>query len=429
VIAFLTLFLGLVYGPVAIELSAGAEVARIELFVDGRMAAALTPPWSANLDLGPEIAPHELVAVAFGRNGARLGEIRQWINRARPLAEAGFVLERDRTGRVAAARLVWHCLSGAVPKRFDVSLDGRPLAANDPSRIPIPSHAPEVSHILMADVVFPGGIAATAIASFGGRQQEESDRELTAYPVRISGGKEPPQASSADGWLEADGRPVSIVAVESGPPEVLFVLAGSAREDLERLRREDSWPWPWPRPRPLDPPKETRYRFVTTSAAIVPDAGGTSRLFHTSEELTPGDGPFLRLARSLVLETPPGPPTIAESVAVSALAATGRERRRAAVLLLGGGAVDGGSGDAARVRRYLSRLRVPLHVWRTSPGEVPAAVDWPGAVDASTIEAMARAFDALRADLAAQRILWVNGRLDPSRISLTGRATGFAEAR
>lgn len=428
-ITFLTLFLGLVYGPVTVELSAGADVARVELFVDGQKAADLAPPWAASLDLGSEIAPHELVAVAFGRNGTRLGEIRQWINRARPLAEAGFVLERDRTGRIAAARLVWHCLSSARPRRFDVSLDGRPLAATDPSRIPLPPHAPEVSHILMADVVFAGGITATAIASFGGRQQERSERELTAYPIRISGEKEPPTSTRDDGWLGVDGRPVSIVAVESGPPEVVFVLAGSAREDLERLRREDSWPWPWSRPRPLDLPRETRYRFVATTAAVVPDAGGASRLFHTSEELTPADGPFLRLARSLVLETPEGPSSIAESVAVSALAATGRERRRAAVLLLGGGAADEGSVDAARVRRYLARLRVPLHVWKTSPGAAPAAADWPGAVDASTIGAMGRAFEALRADLAAQRIAWVDGRFDPARISLTARAKGFAEAR
>ena len=69
-------------------------------------------------------------------------------------------------------------------------------------------------------------------------------------------------------------------------------------------------------------------------------------------------------------------------------------------------------------------------VWRPKvSGEVPAASDWPSVVDASTVEAMGLAFDALRRDLAAQRIVWLEGRHSPSAISLTSKATGVAEAR
>ena len=96
---------------------------------------------------------------------------------------------------------------------------------------------------------------------------------------------------------------------------------------------------------------------------------------------------------------------------------------------LGEGARDEGRYDADRVRRYLSRLRVPLHVWKTASGEVPAAADWPAAVDASTIGSMGRAFDALRKDLASQRIIWFEGRHAPSTISLTAKAKDVAEAR
>lgn len=429
VITFLTILLGLVHGPVSVALSAGPEVARVELLVDGAKAADLRPPWEARLDLGSEIAPHELVAVAYGTDGRRLGETRQWINRARPQAEASFALERNRDGRVVAARLVWRSISAPEPKSVAVTLDGYPIAAKDLSRIEVPPHAASVSHVLMADLVFPGGITATAVAGFGGQRREETEREMTPFPVRIPPKRELPKPFRLAGWFESAGAPLDVVAVESGPAEVHFVVAGAALKDLERLWRADMWPWPWPRSKPLDLPKETRYRFVATAPSVVTDAAGTNRLFSTSEEFTPVDGPFLRNGPGSLLREPASAPCIAESVAVSALETTVRERRRAIVLLLGEGARDEGRFDAARVRRYLSRLRVPLHVWKVSADEVAAVADWPAAVEASTIDAMGLAFDALRKDLASQRIVWLEGRHAPSTISLTSKATGVAEAR
>lgn len=429
VITFLTILLGLVHGPVSVALSAGPEVARVELLVDGAKAAELRPPWEAKLDLGSELAPHELVAVAFGADGRKLGEARQWVNRARPQAEASFALERDRDGRVVAARLVWRSITASEPTSVAVTFDGYPVAAKDLSRIEVPPHAASVSHVLTADLVFPGGLTATAVTGFGGQRRDETERELTPFPVRVPQKTELPKSFRLTGWFEAEGAPLDVVAVESGPAELHFVVAGASREDLRRLWREDMWPWPWPRARPLDLPKEARYRFVATAPTVATDAGGMIRLFSTSEEYTPLDGPFLQNGSSSLLREPASAPCIAESVAVSALETTVRERRRAIVLLLGEGARDEGRFDAARVRRYLSRLRVPLHVWKVSSGDIPAAADWPSAIDASTIETMGLAFDALRKDLATQRIVWLEGRHAPLTISLTAKATGVAEAR
>ena len=429
VITFLTILLGLLHGPVSVGLSAGPEVARVELLVDGTKTAELRAPWQANVDLGPELAPHELVAVAFASDGRKLGEARQWVNRARPQADAAFALEKDRAGRVVAARLVWRSVTASEPKSVAVTLDGYPIPAKDLSRVEIPPHAASVSHVLMADLVCPGGVTATAVAGFGGQRRDETERELTPFPVRVPPKTELPKPLRLAGWFESEGAPLQVVAVESGPAEVHFVVAGAARQDLERLWREDAWPWPWPRSRPLELPKEARYRFVATAPTVASDAGGITRLFSTSEEYTPVDGPFLRNGPSSLLREPASAPCIAESVAVSALETTVRERRRAIVLLLGEGARDEGRFDAARVRRYLSRLRVPLHVWKVSADEVAAAADWPAAVEASTIETMGLAFDALRKDLASQRIVWLEGRHAPSTISLTPKATGVAEAR
>jgi hypothetical protein len=429
VITFISIFLGLVSGPISIALSAPPEVTRIELHVDDAKVADLGPPWRASLDLGPELAPRELVAVAFGADGRRLGEARQWVNRARPQADAALALERSRDGRIHAARLVWKSVSGTPPSRVSVAFDGYPVDASDLSRIPVPPHAASVSHVLIADLTFPGGFTATAVAAFGGQRREETERELTPFPVRVRPKVELPAPEELGGWFEAGGRPLAVAGVESGPAEVLFVLAGAARQDLARLTREDAWPWPWPRAKPLELPKGTRYRFVATIPGVVDDAEEATRLFSTTEEYTPRDVAFMRAGSNALPQAPASAPSIAESVAVSALETTVRERRRAIVLLLGEGASDQGRFDAARVRRYLLRLRVPLHVWRTAPGEVPAAADWPEAVDASTVERIGDAFAALRMDLASQRIVWLEGRLSPSAISLTGRASGVAEAR
>lgn len=428
-IAFVTLFLGLVHGTVPLRLAAAEAVAVVEIYLDETKVDEIAPPFEATLDLGPEIVPREVVAVARGRDGRRLGEVRQWINRPRPGAEASFLLERDPHGRTTTARLLRRRISGAPLSAVRIFFDGLPLDAPDLERIPIPGHAPETAHFLLAEVDFADGVSTTAVASFGGVNRGSTEQELTGLLVRAVGPGPLPPLDRLAGWFEAEGRRLPVAAIEVGPAEVGFVLAGKARDDLARLDTEDEWRWPWPNPRPLDLPKGTRFRFTWTEPRTLSQTGEIVRLFPAIGEFTAKDGRLLRLGARAGLERPPEAPAIAEAVAVSAVASAGRERRRAVVLVLGEGATEMGRLDAARVRRYLSRLRVPLFVWRISKGAVPAAQDWPGAIDASTLPLLREAFHALRSELASQRIVWVEGRLEPSRIALTSRATAFAEAR
>lgn len=428
-IAFLTLFLGIATGVHTVALSASAEVARIELYVDGTRTVVPGPPWTTTIDLGGEIAPRELVAVAFDGKGARLGEAKQWVNRATSDAEAAFALERDRAGRVVAARLVWRCPSSPDPLAISVTFDGRPLEATNPDRIPIPSHSAGAHHVLLADLTFAGRITATAVTSFGGEKTDDTLRELSAVAVRVSPGARLPKAERMEGWFASEGRPLAVAAVEEGPAEVVFVLSGRIRQDLERLSAEDYFPWPWPRPRPLKLADGNRFLFMHTNPQVIAEARTVTRVFPVSSMYTPEDGSFLRLAQTAILNELPTPPQISDSVATAGLAATRRERRRAVVLLLGAEASDTGDLDAARARRYLARLRVPLHVWRLSPVESRAAGDWPGTVDASTIDGLGRAFEVLRDDLSTQRIVWVEGRLLPSAVEVTPKAAGILAAR
>ncbi len=428
-VAFVTLFLGIAFGMHSVELSAGAEVARIELYIDGTRAVELAPPWMATIDLGGEIAPHELVAVALDGTGQRLGEARQWINRGTSAAEAAFVLERDRAGQPTAARLVWRCLESPEPAAISVSFDGRPLEVVNPERFPLPVHAPGAAHVLLADLTFPGQITATAVASFGGTKTDDALQELTAVPVRISRGARLPKAEQMVGWFEAGGQTLRVAAVEEGPAEVVFVLAGSVREELRRLASEDSFPFPWPRPRPLELASRSRFHFMATVPQVIGGSRVPTLVYPSSDEFTPAKGSFLRLGKDVFLEEFEGVPRIAEAVAASGLAATWRERRRAVVLLLGPDERDESAFDAARARRYLSRIRVPLHVWRVSAEGIATHGDWPGALDASTIEGMGKAFGILRADLASQRVVWVERRLLPSAVGVTSEARGIVTVR
>ena len=307
-IAFVTLLLGVVFGVQTVELSAGPQVARVELYIDGTRAAELGPPWRATIDLGDEIAPHELVAVALDESGQRLGEARQWVNRATSAAEAGFVLERDDAGHPVAARVVWRCPESPDPTAISVSFDGRPLEVANPERIPLPAHATGASHILLADLAFPGGITATAVASFGGRKTDDALQELTAVPVRISPGARLPKVDQMVGWFEAGGRTLRVAAVEEGPAEVVFVLADSVREELQRLASEDYFPWPWPRPRPLELAPRSRFRFMITTPQLIDGSKVVTRVYPSSDEYTPAKGSFLRLGKDAFLNELSSPP-------------------------------------------------------------------------------------------------------------------------
>jgi hypothetical protein len=144
---------------------------------------------------------------------------------------------------------------------------------------------------------------------------------------------------------------------------------------------------------------------------------------------TPADGTFLFLGKDVFLQDTPASPRVAEAVAASGLAATRRERRRAVVLLLGADARDTGGLDASRVRRYLERLRVPLHVWRVALVEPPVSASWPRAAEALTTNGLGSAFEALRTDLASQRVVWVEGRLDALSVETTPMADGVVTLR
>ncbi len=455
-IAFVTLFLGLFYGPAEIELSAAPGVARIELYVDGDLVSELTGPWVAKLDLGPDIVPRELVAVAKDAEGRQVGEVRQWINRPRPGAEASFVVEKDPSGAGRTARLLWRSVTRSKAKTIRVSFDGLPLDVPDPNRIPLPAHSPGTTHILVADVDFEDGLSATAVASLGGEKLEEVLEELTAVPIRLGRGGKLPKDERLEGWFRAGGATLRVAAVEEGPSEVVFVVAGEALDDLRRLRddvlsggRENLMmnfdapakdrvfgadrvlPGTIP-----DLPDEARYRFVETIPRVVRSPVEVASRFVSSVDYSASTHRFFSALSSVLIGQRPGEPQVAEAVAIAGLSAAEKSRRRAVVLLLGRGAEESGTISAERARRCLSKLGVPLHVWDVSwapakrkwksaprpEGLANARSHWPDAVRVHDSQSLLGAFRALAKDLESQRIVWLRGRLNPAKVELTASA-------
>ena len=94
IVAFVTMLLGLTAGIKTIEVAVAETTARVEILLDGRAAGVLTgPPWRLEIDLGAELAPHRLVAIARDAAGGELGRAEQWINMPHEPVEAQLLLD------------------------------------------------------------------------------------------------------------------------------------------------------------------------------------------------------------------------------------------------------------------------------------------------------------------------------------------------
>jgi len=251
--------------------------------------------------------------------------------------------------------------------------------------------------------------------------------ELTAVPVRAPGPL--PAAPTLAGWFAASGRPLAATAIEEeGPAEILVVRDRSALPALEEIVQQTNRPgsllpaaFRLRSTMPLDP--GTVVRFVESTAKAYPGERSTSLLFGSTRELDGKGGGFLSLLSRTLPDPGTSPPRLADAVAVAGLDALAGNRRRAVILVLPSAAADASQHDAAMVRRYLESIRVPLHVWSLAPPPYSAeAAVWGEVEDASSLYRMQLAYDRLRRDLAAQRIVWLEGRHLPQSIALTPAA-------
>ena len=431
-IVFVTLLLGLISGPIPIQVTVEGPVAAVEYVLDGTVVGkAEYPPWSAKVDFGPELQPRELVARALDKDGNEIARATQWVNLPRPPAEVEIVLEGDAAGRPKAARLSWQSLISAQPVTLSVTLNGKPLLVREDRRVLLPAYDPKATQILTAEVAFAPGVVARKDVVFGGEWGSAVSTELTAVPVRVPEKAAPPTPESLQGRLTSGGRPLSVAAVDDGPGKILAVRVPGTTEAYQslvppRVKRVDKefltlGDDPNFRRNEMRFGPEDTVRLLFPKASVHRDSGIPTELFDTSRELTHEDGGlFWFLTRMAPVKGTPGDQRIADAVAVAGIQAVTGNYRRAVVLVLGSDLRDTSRYDPAAVRRYLESIRVPLFVWSLEkPKNNPGLAAWGEVEDVSSMHKLYKAYNRLKGELESQRIVWVEGRHLPQSIHLS----------
>jgi hypothetical protein len=424
VVSFLTLFLGLAWGERPVAVAVRGDVAIVELRLDGFVAGQLAgAPWKGSVDFGPDLLPHELVAVALDSSGKEIGTARRWVNLPRPSAEASFVLEMPSPDGTRIARLSWHCIGMVRPLKSKLTFDGKTLKVSTLSRFELPSYDPAQAHVLRADLDF-GRAAATAVAIVGGQERDQTSAELTAVPIRLTGAGPVPTTSAMAEWFHVDGKPVRVEAVEEGRARVMIVVDDSAARDLKRLAERKS------SEAPLQLPGFAEYFVGIPRASERRQPGYVYHVFPLIGPLGPKDGDVAKVASKRVEGL--GRLGLAWenlSLAVASAAASAAEggHRRAVVVVLGSFPLDAGELTPALVKPYLESLRVPLRVIQVDPA--PELTKWGELRHAPTRPLLEQAVAAVADDLERQRIVWIDGKYLPQSISLAPQAAGIELAR
>jgi len=203
VIRFLTLYLGLVWGSLPMQFEVSPEVASIEVLVDGQTLGHITKaPWAANLRLGDEIVPHEVVAIALDAAGEPIAEATQWLNFGREFTEARIVFVQGSDRR--RVRIDAWSGDGETPNELRLRLDGERLRAGREGVFDLPELDLDELHYLAADVGFPNGAEAHPELVFGGIYGAVETSELTALAVELPADGLRPDAAAMAGWFEVD---------------------------------------------------------------------------------------------------------------------------------------------------------------------------------------------------------------------------------
>lgn len=435
-IAFATLFLGLVIGVAPVRLLVQGPVAAVEIQLDGQVVGRVEQtPWTLPVDFGTELSPHELLARALDRKGQELARVRQWLNLPRPAAEVEIVIEPGDRDRPAAARLTWQSLIRETPTRVTVTFDGKPLPLLGSNRVLLPSYDPEARHLLSAEVEFSPVVRSRKDVVLGGRAAVVHN-ELTAVAVKSLGRIGPLTTKGMQAWFWKKGEPLSIVATEHTPALVCFVRDLDFGEAAKKLGTGGKTLFV-PRGRGVLPQhdrdalrfemtfgKEDRVRFVWPIARAA-EAGSPSELFDASHDFTDRDGGIHWLLTRVYHPARGTPePRFADAVAVAGLQAMASYSRRAVVMVVGHRSPDASRHAPAMVRRYLERIRVPLHVWSLE-GTPSSSSDWGPTEDISSLSKLRGAVDRLRQELETQEIVWLEGTHLPQQIALSDQAKGI----
>ncbi len=430
-IEFVSLFLGLVMGVHTVEVSAGAEVAAVELLLDGQTLGTLEgEPWSGRFDFGRELSPRELVAVARDGEGQELGRASQWLNVRRPRAEARLSLERRDGGGPATALLSWQAVDYDDPQAVALYFDGEVLEdISDPRRFELPSYNPKESHFLRAELYFSDLVRARAELVFGGQFLDRVSTDLTAVPV-VFRRRSTPRPEALEGWFLKSGRALRVAAVER-PPAKLFVVRELSERTLKgmkslaearRTRIGAQVPVSWGvRMNTL------RYVFPTDVRREGQGRQVWQRMEVSKNMAGYGDGRILTglAVLSFRNEVPASRQRLADAVATAGLLAASGEQPRAVVLITSDESEDTSHFPVDVVRGFLRSVHVPLVVWTPDKKLAKSGAGaWGEAEGIATLQNLAPAIGHLRDVIRDQAVVWLEGSHLPHQIEISEAAKG-----
>lgn len=395
-IVFLTVYLGLIAGRQPIELRADPAVAAIRLLLDGKEIATLhEPPWKGTVDLGADIAPHELLAIALDSGGKEIGRASQVLNLPRPQAEVDVAVGKS-TVTLQGRDVGYAHATGAR-----VKLDGVPLALDKNFTAALPELDRKRPHVVSAEMEFADRSTARREIVFGGQFSESLPAELT--PAAIVGTN-----AEAPGPPEACFAPLRVSLVEKGGAVLLIVRDPSPRDIRIAVRttgRIGSLQQAQALRVLASVSADTTVSMVMATADRVPAPDQPTAFMFPVIPRPPNEGLYRFISRALNRETD-GPRRWADAVAVAGVQAIAGGRRRAVILVLGK-ARDASENTPRSVRRYLASIGVPLFVWSNETPPADAAQSWGEVTDISTGDKLSAATDAVSRALDGQRIAWL----------------------
>lgn len=423
-IAFVSLFLGLITGQYTVAVAVSGSVAAVEIRLDGEKVGVIDgEPWKLEVDFGPELSTHELSAVAHDARGVAVDSATQLINVPRPAVEAELLLDDWQGGVPRRGRVIWHAMERIEPAAVELGLDGRPLAVESGESFELPPLAAGSLHFLSARIELPDGTTSTAEAIVGGAFGSTVRSELTAVPLFVDG--KAGKLADVQGRLLEGGEALDVVALEDGTAEVILVRDEEARDQLYRLsvtlwrNLDDGYRW-------VGVEASDAVRLMSAQPRKIAHPHLNYTIFPRSEPLTVRDAPLPDLLSSLEFDQiAAGPQLLVDAVAVAGLQAAASQKRRAVVLVVADCAAVRGRWGVETVRAYLTELRVPLHVWSVEPLSGREAGGFcAGAEDVSVGRKMLKAVKRLRRTVKRQQIAWVDGRYLPREIALSPGAEG-----
>ena len=414
-IEILTLFLGLYHGPQTVEVRVGESVAVVEFWLDGEAIGRVSqPPWAVRVDLGPDLEPHELIAIARDAEGGDVGRARRWVNR-----EIERSTESDPRRDLMTAVILSSEPGIRLPSAEDMqqwfSASGQPIEV-----IRVESGTAEV--VIVRDLAVQPYLERTASFFFPPRLECHHAWDTVTLMDRQA-------------FIEACRRAL-ITSEDKGDA----LRAGVVWEQWRNAFGFGA---------------DVGVRFLSPRAAPVSRVAHRNRIFNLTTE-TPSAKKGL-LWHSVAARSLDFGARISDAVAMAGLEAHASGQRRAVVLMVAGEATGSNRYPPAAVRDYLEDLGVPLFIWNfglvepagpaaSGPAASGPAASGPaasGALDvwgevrdlthSATLDAtaisywlyqVAAATEEVREELRRQHVVWLRGAHPPWRVELSEQAVG-----